>query len=60
MDAEGNVYTGVRDGRLLCLSPDGQARVVADTGGRPLGIEIDPAGDLVVCDAYRGLLRVDP
>ena len=31
----------------------------AHTGGRPLGIEIDPRdGSLVVCDAYRGLLRV--
>lgn len=33
--------------------------LLADTGGRPLGIEIDPRdGDLVVCDAYRGLLKV--
>jgi sugar lactone lactonase YvrE len=60
IDAEGTVYTGVADGRLLRLSPDGEVAVVADTGGRPLGIEVDPAGDLVVCDAYRGLLRVDP
>jgi sugar lactone lactonase YvrE len=60
LDTEGNVYTGVQDGRILRLAPDGEIRVVADTGGRPLGIEIDPGGDLIVCDAYRGLLRVDP
>jgi sugar lactone lactonase YvrE len=31
----------------------------ADTHGRPLGLEVDPRdGTLIVCDAYRGLLRV--
>jgi len=60
VDPDGNVYTGVSDGRILHLTPDGAVREVADTGGRPLGIEVHPDGDLVVCDAYRGLLRVDP
>ena len=33
--------------------------LLADTGGRPMGIETDPRdGSLIVCDAYRGLLRV--
>ena len=32
---------------------------VADTGGRPLGIEIDLDGRLLVCDATEGVLRVD-
>ena len=32
---------------------------VAQTGGRPLGIEIDLDGRLLVCDAHRGVLRVD-
>ena len=55
------LITGVADGRLLSVSPDGaQVDVVADTGGRPLGIEALPDGRLVVCDARRGLLRVDP
>ena len=57
---DGTVYTGVKDGRILRLAPDGEVRTVADTGGRPLGIEVHPDGDLVVCDAYRGLLRLDP
>jgi hypothetical protein len=60
LDGAGNLYTGVADGRILRLAPDGEVRPVADTGGRPLGIEVGPDGDLVVCDAYRGLLRVDP
>jgi sugar lactone lactonase YvrE len=57
---DGTVYTGVADGRILRLTPEGGVETVADTGGRPLGIEVHPDGDLIVCDAYRGLLRVDP
>ena len=48
------------DGRILRLGRDGRQVQVADTGGRPLGIEIDPDGGLVVCDCIRGLLQVDP
>jgi sugar lactone lactonase YvrE len=61
VDAAGNLYTGVGDGRILRLpAGGGPAEVVADTGGRPLGIEVDAGGELVVCDAQRGLLRVEP
>ena len=58
---QGAVFTGTEDGGIWRVSPDG-ARVdrVADTGGRPLGIELDLNGRLLVCDAQRGLLRVDP
>ncbi|NJC71740.1 SMP-30/gluconolactonase/LRE family protein [Planosporangium thailandense] len=65
VDAEGRLVTGTDDGRLWRWPVhDGQRPVpapelVADTGGRPLGIEVDPRdGSLVVCDAERGLLRV--
>jgi sugar lactone lactonase YvrE len=55
------VLTGVVDGRVLRLHPDdGSVVVVADTGGRPLGLEWLPDGMLLVCDARRGLLAVDP
>ncbi len=63
-DPRGRVLTGVEDGRILRL--DGLAdpvtarvEVLAETGGRPLGLELLPDGDLLVCDAERGLLRVD-
>lgn len=63
-DPRGRVLTGVADGRILRL--DGLAdpvtartEVIAETGGRPLGLELLPDGDLLVCDAERGLLRVD-
>jgi sugar lactone lactonase YvrE len=42
------------------IAPDGRVEAVADTGGRPLGIELLPGGRLLVCDARRGLLAVDP
>jgi len=57
---KGHVYTGVDDGRILRLTPDGRRLdTVADTGGRPLGLELYPDGRLVVCDSKRGLLLVD-
>jgi sugar lactone lactonase YvrE len=34
--------------------------VIGATGGRPLGLEVDPQGRLVICDAYEGLLRLEP
>lgn len=57
---EGAVFTGTDDGSIFRVSHDGR-RVdrVAHTGGRPLGIELDGDGRLLVCDAHRGVLRVD-
>jgi sugar lactone lactonase YvrE len=59
----GHIYSGTEEGALWRWPPDAHAGTRPDlltsTGGRPLGIEIDPRdGSLVVCDAYRGLLRV--
>jgi sugar lactone lactonase YvrE len=60
VDDKGSVYTGVEDGRILRLTPDGRRLdTIADTGGRPLGLELYPDGRLLVCDAERGLLLVD-
>lgn len=61
LDAAGNLLTGVADGRVLRLdTASGRVAEVARTGGRPLGMCPLPDGRLLVCDAYRGLLRVDP
>ncbi|WP_046727815.1 SMP-30/gluconolactonase/LRE family protein [Streptomyces humi] len=62
-DPDGRVLTGVEDGRILRLDglgdPDtARVRMLAETGGRPLGLQLLPDGDLLVCDAERGLLRV--
>jgi len=61
VDGDGRAVTGVEDGRILRIGPDGPViEQIADTGGRPLGIELLPGGALLVCDARRGLLRVEP
>jgi sugar lactone lactonase YvrE len=57
----GEVFTGTEDGVIHRIDPaNGRVEAVADTGGRPLGIELLPGGRLLVCDARRGLLAVDP
>jgi len=61
VDAEGSIWTGVDDGRIVRISPDtGETTVVADTGGRPLGLHVARDGGLLICDSPRGLLRLDP
>jgi sugar lactone lactonase YvrE len=58
---EGACFTGTDDGSIWRVSHDlRRLDRVAATGGRPLGIEHHPDGSLLVCDAHRGLLRVDP
>ena len=61
VDDQGTIYTGTREGYILRISADGRhIERVVQTGGRPLGIEVDRDGTLVVCDAHRGLLRIHP
>jgi sugar lactone lactonase YvrE len=56
---DGHLYTGLADGRVLRLDlAGGPPQLVGETGGRPLGVEVDADGDLVICDAHRGLLRM--
>lgn len=51
--------TGLDDGRIVRLSPDGgTVETLCDTGGRPLGIEWLGGDEYLVCDAYKGLLRM--
>ena len=61
VDADGWVCTGTEDGAVFRVRPDG-GRIdrVGNTGGRPLGLELLPDGRLLVCDAHRGLLALDP
>ncbi|WP_433169024.1 SMP-30/gluconolactonase/LRE family protein [Kribbella sp. CA-247076] len=60
IDEDGSVLTGLYDGRILRVSADGTTiTTLADTGGRPLGLEWLPDGKVLVCDANRGLLTLD-
>ena len=59
LDAQGRIYTGVDDGRILRYTSDGSGTVtIADTGGRPLGLELYGDDELLICDARAGLLVV--
>ena len=59
VDNNGTVYTGLEDGRIVKISPDGEVVTFAETGGRPLGLQWGPSGDLIVADGVRGLLTVN-
>ena len=61
VDSEGRVYVGVAEGQILRYAADGSdPQVFVDTGGRPLGLDFDNDGNLIVADAYKGLLSIDP
>ena len=60
VDAEGRVYVGVEQGQILRYDADGaNPTVFADTGGRPLGLDFDNDGNLIVADAVKGLLSIN-
>lgn len=59
-DGAGRLYTGLEDGRVVSMRDDGSdCRVLANTGGRPLGLALQVDGALIVADARKGLLRID-
>ena len=59
VDRLGRVYAGLVDGQVVRFDLSGGNRTtVANTAGRPLGLEFDPQGRLIICDAKRGLLRL--
>jgi sugar lactone lactonase YvrE len=61
VDGRGRIYGGMSDGRIVRTNPDGSgAEDFADTVGRPLGLDFDNAGNLIVADAYQGLLSIAP
>lgn len=60
VDAEGRIYGGTHDGRIQRVTADGRVEVFAETGGRPLGMAFDAQGNLIVADAWKGLLSIDP
>jgi len=58
---DGVLYSGLQDGRIIRLRPgSAAAELFTDTKGRPLGMQFDADGNLVVADAVRGLLSIDP
>lgn len=61
IDGQGRIYGGFEDGRIMRWDAAGATpEEFADTGGRPLGLHFDGAGNLIVADSYKGLLRIAP
>jgi sugar lactone lactonase YvrE len=60
-DRQGRIYAGMEHGRIVRFQPDGEGyEGFAETGGRPLGMDFEPSGNLIVADARKGLLSVSP
>jgi len=58
---DGKLYAGTSDGKVMRVDLErGTAETFADTGGRPLGMKFDASGVLIVADARKGLLSIDP
>ncbi|WP_028009272.1 SMP-30/gluconolactonase/LRE family protein [Solimonas flava] len=59
IDTQGRLYAGYEDGRVMRFDLNGEhGEVLADTGGRPLGISVGAKG-VFVADAMRGLLQIE-
>jgi len=57
---DGNVYFALLSGDIKFIDAQGQIQTWVNTGGRPLGIEFDQQGNLLVADALKGLLSISP
>lgn len=61
LDDKGRIYAATHEGFVVRLQADGSnPERWADTKGRPLGIDFDNNGNLIVADGYRGLLSIAP
>lgn len=59
LDSQGRIYASTHEGWIVRLQPDGSnPENWVETGGRPLGIDFDKSGTLIVADAFRGLLSI--
>ena len=60
-DSLGNLYvTDIPSGRILCITPQLEWRVVAKYDGWPNGMAMHADGSLWIADYRRGILRLDP
>ncbi len=59
IDDAGRIYGGTQDGHSNRINTDGSVETWATTGGRPLGLHFDQQQNLIVCDAFKGLLSIN-
>ena len=57
----GKLYVSSQSGVIMEIDPATNThRKFAETGGSALGMEMDAAGNLIIADAFKGLLAVSP
>ncbi len=57
---DGLVYFSLLSGSIQRINAQNEIEEWVNTGGRPLGIEFDANGHLIVADAMKGLLSISP
>jgi sugar lactone lactonase YvrE len=57
---DGLYYTGSQNGMIVRFSIGGDAEDFINTGGRPLGMQFDANGNLIVADSFMGLISISP
>lgn len=61
LDSQKRIYAATHEGRIVRLNADGSnPQNWVNTAGRPLGIDFDGKGNLIVADAFQGLLSISP
>ena len=59
VDSNGYKYTGLRNGTIIRFKENLDFEVFANTGGKPLGMEFDKNGNLIVADAEKGIISLN-
>ena len=54
VNAQGQIYTGTADGRIVRVDPDGKLTTLVNTGGRPLGVVRGGDGHQIGAGAMKG------
>ncbi|MGV8520896.1 SMP-30/gluconolactonase/LRE family protein, partial [Pseudomonas aeruginosa] len=60
VDSQGRVYACFADGRVVRLNASGKVETFVGTGGGPMGMDFDAAGDLILADAWNSLMSIHP
>jgi sugar lactone lactonase YvrE len=60
IDSGGYIYGGLKDGRILRFSPEGEdPEIFSEIESWPLGLDFDADDNLIVCGGHLGLLSID-
>ena len=60
VNSKGELFFSAHDGGVYQRTAEGAIEAFVYTGGRPLGLSFDSDDNLLIADAYLGLLRVTP